>query len=350
MFQLKLKHTLIAGAVLSVLGFSHVVVAQEKPASGKTTYFEVLARAQVELVDASGDIPRGTDENGFHVTDAWGAGNPNSHNWSGLFFDAGHKLTSDLEVFGRYAFNFNMDGLPDGRAKYRDVFIGLRGDFGAVRVGRLESPYKLAGLGWDPLNATSFQARQNMGRSAGALGHGGYHNDSIDYSVSLNDVRLQVFYSKGDGGPSGSDQNSMYAAAVTVPVGNLELLLSHFDADNRGAGKRDGTKLGARYKMGPWLFAGQYEFRGTGLENGDYLFLSTAYQAAMGQFSLNYGRFMDDSPLNNDGEYIAAGLMRRLSPHFAYHVGMRYTDRDQVGSETLVGVGFRFSWQHKAWW
>lgn len=345
MLNVKLKQVAIVSAVLSALGLSGAVVADNE-----TTYFEVMARAQVELVNASGDIPKATGEDGFNVTDAWGGGNPNSHNWSGLFLDAGHKFTPGLEVFGRYSFNFNMDGLPDGRAKYRDIFVGLRGDFGTVRAGRIESPYKLAGLGWDPLNATALQARTNMGRSGGALGHGGYHNDSVDYSVSLNGVKFTAFYSKGDGGPSGPNQNSMYAGSVSVPMGNVELSLSHFDADNRGGGKRDGTKLGARYQEGAWTFAGQYEFRGTGLENGDYLFLSSAYKAAVGQLSLSYGRFMDDSIFNSDGEYVAAGLMRRLSPNFAYHAGVRYTDRDSLGSETMVGVGFRFSWKNRMSW
>lgn len=345
MLKMKLKQVAVVSAVLSALGISGAVVADDEK-----TFFQVLARAQVEMVNASGDIPDLTGEDGFHITDAWGNGRPNSHNWSGLFLDAGHKITDGLEVFGRYSFNFNMDGLPDGRAKYRDTFIGLRGDFGAVRAGRLESPYKLAGLGWDPMNATSLQARMNAGRSGGALGHGGFHNDSVDYNVTMNGIKFSAFYSKGDGGPSGPEQNSMYSGSIIVPVGNVELLLAHFDADDRGAGKRDGTKLGARYQEGAWTFAGQYEFRGTGVDNGDYLFLTGAYKAAIGQLSLSYGRFMDDSIAKTDGDYVAAGLMRRLSPNFAYHAGVRYTDRDSVGSETLVGVGFRFSWKNRMAW
>lgn len=346
MLDVKLKQSAIAGAVLSVLGFSNMAMAEND-----TTYFQVMARAQVELVNASGDIPELTGEDGFNITDAWGSGRPNNHNWSGIFLDGGHAFTPNFEVFGRLSYNFNMDGLPDGRGKYRDLYLGVRGDFGTVRAGRIETPYKLAGLGWDPMNATSFQARRNAGRSGGGLGHAGYHDDSIDYSFSMNGMKFTAFYSKNDGGPSGPDQNSMYAASVLVPVGSVELSLAHIDADNRGGGKRDGTKLGARYTEGAWTFAGQYEFRGTGLDNGDYVFLTGAYKAAVGQVSLSYGRFLDDSlGAVADGEYVGIGLVRRLSPQFAYHAGVRYTDRDTVGSETMVGLGFRFTYKNRMTW
>lgn len=316
-------------------------------AAEETTYLQLLARAQVELVNASGTIPETTGEDGLHITDAWGAGRPDSHNWSGLFIDAGHRLGPELKLIGRFAFNFNMDGLPDGRGKYRDAYAGVQGGFGTVRVGRLETPYKLAGLGWDPMNATALQARLNAGRSGGALGHGGYHNDSVDYSASIKSVRVRAFYSKTDGGPSGPDRGSMYSASLSVPLGNTELSLAHLDAGDRGAGSRSGTQLGLRHQQGPWEFASLYEFRGRGLDHGDYLFVSGAYQADIGKLSLGYGRFMDDHVRGDAGQYLAAGLMRRLSPYVTGHAGVRYTDRDRAGTETLFDIGFRFSWKQR---
>ncbi|HSH27473.1 MAG TPA: porin, partial [Wenzhouxiangella sp.] len=190
----KVAPGLLAGMIFSVFLLASLTPSGSAVAAEETTYLQLLGRAQVELANASGAIPEATGEDGLHLTDGWGAGRSNSHNWSGVFIDAGHRLGPELKVIGRFAFNFNMDGLPDGHGKYRDAYAGLQGSFGTVRLGRLETPYKLAGLGWDTMNATALQARTNAGRSGGALGHGGYHNDSVDYSASIHGVNVRAFY------------------------------------------------------------------------------------------------------------------------------------------------------------
>jgi predicted porin len=54
----------------------------------------------------------------------------------------------------------------------RDSWVGLKGGFGTVRLGRSGSPYKQSGVALDPFVTTSLEARNNFGMSGNADGHG----------------------------------------------------------------------------------------------------------------------------------------------------------------------------------
>lgn len=343
MLRMKLKQTSIAGAVLSILAAPSVALADND-----ANYFNVGIRAQLEAVNVSGDFAKSMGNDGFHLTDAWGNGNKNVSNFSGLSFEAGHKFDSGIDIFAKADFNFDTEGFKDNRAKYREQYVGIRGSYGEVRVGRLNTSYAMSGLGYDPLHATSLQSRVNGGRSGGPLGHGGFVDDGISYHTNLNGVKLDISYFKHDGS---THARSTYSVAAAVPLSDtFDLTLAHLTSQKAGGGKRDGTKVGGQYRVNQWTFSGQYEVRGKGLDNGDYAFFSTSYQAAVGKLTLNYGRFFDDSGAKVDSDYIAAALQRKLNNHFAYHAGLRYVDRDGLGSETIVAVGVRATWNKRLTW
>lgn len=331
---------------LIALAISSAAVADEKA----STFFEITARVQSELVNVDGSAAEARNTDKWYITDGWGNGTNNSHNWSAVFLDGEHKFTNGVRLFVRHSYNFNMDGLNDGRAKYRESYVGVAGDFGMVRGGRLESPYKLNTLQWDPFVGSFLQARANGGKSGGPLGAGGYIDDAVDYTLVQNGITFRALYSNNDGqpAPSGVERDTMWAGSVNVPVGNVELALAHFDAGNRDDGKRDGTKIGARTSLDQFTFAAEYEFRGTGLENADILFFSTTYNAERRSYSLSYGEFMDNGIMNNDGEYFALGFKQTINPRVMFHGGYRQTRRDLTGTEHLIGVGVRLIWRHRS--
>jgi len=322
-----------------------ISVPMAASAETPTTSFSVFLRAQAEVVNASGSAAEARDRKGWHVTDGWGNGGPNSGNWGGLFFDLGHQINDDLRGIARYALSFDVDGMKDDD---RDIWVGLASKtYGQVIVGRLETPYKRAAIGWDPMNATFLQARGNQGRSATAFGHNSFLNRAVNYSHTFGKVQVNAFVAIDDSSDPGTGEtrgNHTYAFSVLAPVGPVELMLSHIDASEYRGGPDDrkGTKFGLRYSEGPFTVAGHYEIRGEGAEDGDFLFLTTSYRAGKIQYNLNYGQFKDDRDTrNNDGEYFAIGARYTFRQGVALHGGFRRTDQDVTGTENMFGIGLR---------
>jgi predicted porin len=70
-----------------------------------------------------------------------------SSNASRLGFKAEQKLENGMTVFGQIEQQINFtSGNTDGGADFatRDTFVGLKGDFGQVKVGRFDTPFKAA--------------------------------------------------------------------------------------------------------------------------------------------------------------------------------------------------------------
>ena len=71
-----------------------------------------------------------------------------SSNSSRLGFKAEQKLENGMTVFGQVEQEVNFaSGSQDGKSvdfATRDTFVGLKGDFGQVRAGRFDSPFKVA--------------------------------------------------------------------------------------------------------------------------------------------------------------------------------------------------------------
>src|SRR5690554_2638521 len=71
-----------------------------------------------------------------------------SSNSSRLGFKAEQKLENGMTVFGQVEQQINFaSGEKDDKSinfATRDTFVGLKGDFGQARVGRFDSPFKVA--------------------------------------------------------------------------------------------------------------------------------------------------------------------------------------------------------------
>lgn len=337
-----MKYLFSTFALIPTLALMNSAVHASDDEAG-TSRLSFTTRVQAELVNAEGRAAERREQNGWHLTDAWGGGQPNSHNWNAVFADAAHELSSGIEIFGRYGLNFNTDGIPNGPSKEREVYLGVRGQWGQVRAGRLETPYKLNTLSWDPFNATFLQARANLGKSGGALGHGGYWNDSLDYTYTTDRFTFRSFFSKSNGLSSALSQDNSFSASLNVRLTEeLEVAIAHVDAGNAGQGPRRGSKLGVRYRMNSWTLTSEYETRDRGIENADIVFATVSYQAAKIRYSASAGGFFDDSVLENDGQYIAFGLDTPINAQLRFHTGVRYNSRDTLGGETLIGIGFRY--------
>lgn len=316
------------------------------PALANEAHFSVLLRLQPELVHVDGSAAERNDREGWYLTDGWGGGNKNSHNFGALFIDAGFGIAGNTRAIARLGLNVDMEGLKDGEAREREVQAGLQGPWGTLLLGRLETPYKQAALAWDPFNGTFLQARANTGRSGGPFGHGGYLDNALRYDHRVGDLRFQLFAAIDELSDIGSSDNSeehAWGFSLNLPAGPMELMLAHIDASEfeQGPDNRTATKFGLRWKTGALTLSGHFERRGRGLEDGDFLFISGSYSVDDRWTTMaSLGRFADRDH-HNDGDYVAVGARYSIDRRFSVHLGGRRTSRDIGGNETIAGLGMR---------
>jgi len=165
----------------------------------------------------------------------------------------------------------------------RFAFAGVKGGFGKVVLGRLSSPYKMAGLKVDPFYDTSagpLNGGSNYGLSTltnGFLNNVvGYVSPKLGGSVTLNVVAV---LDKDDDAanliptalqPAGFNANSnKFNIGATYSASGITASLQHIT-------EVEATRATIGYKAGPFGLGLSYE----DLANGDQTYLSGTYKVA----------------------------------------------------------------------
>jgi hypothetical protein len=361
-----MKKTLIATAVAAVMA-----------APAAMAEITLGGQLQAEVVNASGDGVKGNvgeddagnptkSGEGLYMSDGWEGGKANAGNASAFFVKGNHDIGNGLT--GLYKLNFNpMFGDGVGAFGGRDAFIGLKGGFGTVLLGKLSTPYKSSTVKWDPFLATFLQARGNGGMSG--AGHNGYADNVIAYANEFGPATFvaAVALDESNDTPKDADADGDHAltASVNVPVGPVELALAYIDTAGYAAfldldknGKKDpgidGTnnieaiKLGVKYGGGdvsPLTLAAHYETVDVGGNaNHDQIFATAGYMFGANTVSLNVGIKQPDK--GDDGEYLALGLNHAFNKSVSALIGVSKSDdqdSDKTADDdvTLAGVGMR---------
>jgi len=339
----KVRH-LVAPAVGLGLVLSAVSAQAVAQSGDSESELSLLLRLQPELVYVDGAAAEAAGTDGFEITDGWAGGRRNGSNWGALFVDGAHQINDSIRAFARFGLNINADGLVDGDGRTREVYAGLEGNFGKIYAGKIGSAYKTSGLSWDPLNASFVQARGNMGRSAGVFGHSSAFERSLAYENTFGSLKFRAVASLDDAvtGDMSSDDDHMISAAVSAPMGPVELIAAYIDGSGyEGApDDRAAIKVGARYSKDKWSASIMHEARMEGLEDGNFTFVTGSYRHNQWQFSANVGLFDDDKGIN-DGDYFALGARYQLHRLVSVHGGIRQLDRDLTGKERIAGLGLR---------
>jgi hypothetical protein len=335
---------------------------------------------QAEIVSASGNGVQGNvgkddagnktlSGEGLYLSDGWQGGTANKGSASSFWLKGIHDIGNGLA--GLYKLNFNPEfvGGVDSFSG-RDAFIGLKGGFGAVLLGKMNTPYKSSTVKWDPFLATFLQARGNGGMSRD--GHNDYAGNVIAYANELGHATVIIAAaldeSKDDPANHSASTNGDHAltASINVPVGSVELALAYIDTAGYGAffdpnedgvkdGGVDGTdnieafKLGVKYGGGdisPLTLAAQYETIDIGGYAAFEQFFATAgYQFGANTVSLNVGITQQETA--DDGEYFALGLNHAFNKKVSTLFGISKSDDQDANSgnddgATLAGVSMRF--------
>jgi len=220
-----------------------------------------------------------------------------SSNSSRLGFKASTKLENGLEALVQIEQEVRIDN-GSGTWTSRDSFVGLKGDFGLVRVGKFDTPHKKIRSSTDMFGDRLGDAR-NITRKAGAFDE--RFDQSIHYqSPAFNNVTFDFVYSTERGQTQDADNDTnQISTSVTYSVKGLYLaaayetrgdfatidgelkdskslrLGAYYDINSAfrvaalyqtisdiAGGDRDVYGIGASYKAGEYTFRGQYYVAG----------------------------------------------------------------------------------------
>ncbi len=176
----------------------------------------------------------------------------------------------------------------NNRLASRDTFAGLQGDFGTVRVGKFDTPFKAAR---EPFNLFGDQLgdMRNLTR-VGDAKFDERLNNMLEYqSPVMSGFQAKIAYSFHSGTSatttSGVDKKEdATSLSLGYKAGNLEANLGYetYGADTATTGKRDATRAAISYKVMPELrLVGFYQSAdsksGTSDQGGDVTGVGAEY-------------------------------------------------------------------------
>ncbi len=186
-----------------------------------------------------------------------------SSNASRLGFKGSKKignLTGIWQIEQEIQINLsNATGDTNNRLASRDTFAGLQGDFGTVRAGKFDTPFKTAR---EPFNLFGDQLgdMRNLTR-VGDAKFDERLNNMLEYqSPVMNGFQAKVAYSFHSGTSatttSGVEKKEdATSASLGYKAGGLEATLAfeNYGADTATTGKREATRAAISYKLTPEL-------------------------------------------------------------------------------------------------
>lgn len=182
-----------------------------------------------------------------------------SSNASRLGFKGSHDINPDLKAFFQIEQQINFTtGASNGGTDFatRDTFVGLGGNFGAVQIGRFDSPFKTAR---GPFNIFSDQVgdMNNLARvTAGRLDE--RYDNTIQYTTpDFNGFSATIAYSMYKGQSlnitdtaSNNEDSDAFSASLNYIGGPLEAALAYEKVEEDTLrGEADSIRAAGAYKL-----------------------------------------------------------------------------------------------------
>jgi predicted porin len=173
-----------------------------------------------------------------------------SSNSSRLGFKGDHDVNPNLNAFFQIEQQIDFGTDNDSSFNTRDTFVGLGGNFGSVRAGRFDSPFKTAR---GPANLFGDQVgdMRNLTRVGDARFDERYDN-TIEYTTpDMNGFFGKLGYSLHEGTSAGQDVDTDTTSMSLNYEGSVvEASLAYEQGEeDTGKGERDGIRFAGSYKI-----------------------------------------------------------------------------------------------------
>lgn len=195
-----------------------------------------------------------------------------SSNSSRLGFKGDHQINPNLKAFFQLEQEVYFGREGGSSFNTRDTFVGLGGNFGDVRLGRFDSPFKMAR---GPANLFGDQVgdMRNLTRVGNSRFDERYDNTVMYTTPSMGGFYGQAAYSIHQGTIADEDhESSSVSVALNYVGGPFEASIAYEDAEDEtrtttaapdlvlGVGAREGIRVAAAYKvMDPLKVVGFYQ-------------------------------------------------------------------------------------------
>ncbi|ALH96192.1 porin [Acinetobacter equi] len=196
-----------------------------------------------------------------------------SSNSSRLGFKAEQQLKNGLTTFAQIEsqINFSSGSDDDNSVDFstRDTFVGLKGDFGQVKVGRFDSPFKAArgpanffgDMVGDLRTITRAYNHRFDERNPNTIEYTSpAFADSFNVVGALSLHNTTMIYDDETNAPN--KKSKAYDLGLNYKKGsvNIATAYEHYQ-ENASRGKRDGFRLAGSYKITPEIkLAGFYQY------------------------------------------------------------------------------------------
>lgn len=176
-----------------------------------------------------------------------------SSNASRLGFKGSHEINPKLKAFFQIEQQINFTtGNSSGGSDLatRDTFVGLSGDFGAVQVGRFDSPFKVAR---GPANLFGDQVGDmvNLTRAYNGRFDERYDN-TIQYTTpTFGGFNMKLAYSMYEGQSAVEDEDSdAFSMSLNYSNGAFTGSMAYEQVEEDATrGERDAIRLAAAYNL-----------------------------------------------------------------------------------------------------
>ncbi len=247
------------------------------------------------------------------------------------------EVPLDGGLKGTYKYESEI-AVEDGTTTFagRNTYVGLKGGFGEVRIGRHDSPLKMAQGKFDQFGDTEGDLK-NAGDEDGE----NRNKNSITYLGKSGDVKfnLQIVPGEGDGVAAGDGPADTISAAVSYKSGPLYVALAQDSYDSTGGAAEDSlTRAVATYKMSGMQFGVLYQ---TGVEAPDTAaasedWLGLSFNMKMGKnnkFKAQYIMVEDSNNPAREGTHLSIGIDHKLGKK-----GTLYAMYNMLEEETTATV------------
>ncbi len=269
-------------------------------------------------------------------------------------------LGADLAAIARFEWQANTvtGNLNDGA---REAWVGLQGEWGELKAGRLRAPYKYTGgVNYDPFAYTYLEARLSGGMKGGDYGQNGFWDTSVSYRHRWGGFGLWLAAGLDQGDGTANAGNSGDASlALDYRGRHWEVFAAAnvYDADNDG-GRDTVAKLGGQLRIGGrHTVSVQYEQDNPDGNDNDAAIYFLGYRLRFGQniIAAQAGRTAGDpgyavapttaDPLaarQIDTTYYALGVIHRFNKKVRLFAGFRNSDGEGNQDLSVYSAGLRF--------
>jgi predicted porin len=289
---MQLKKALIAAAITAALAASANV-------SAETT---VYGKIHTSVASVSEDA--GTSYSSTEI----------KSNASRIGIKADKKLENGMTVKGQFEFEIDAAGdtqkSSEDLIKLRNTYVGLKGNFGEVRIGNHDTPHKMATGDLDPF-ADTYADYNNIITVAERLGN------VVAYLNNFGSVGVAAAYYAGDDSVDAENASAATSVMINYSEGPLYLAAAvESYGDTVADDLQIATVLGAGYKFGVVDLGLVYEtlaFDGSAVKDQSETYVSAKFKMDdKNTLKAAYGMRDDGVSATDDAVMTVIGLDHKM--------------------------------------